>query len=162
MGKFLKKAGKAAEFLTNRDYRLMVLGEYHVFGKAWLPDDEFLKVKFQRIMGYPLDLEHPRTFNEKLQWLKLYDRRPEYTIMVDKYAAKQYVADRIGSEYVIPTFGVWDRFDDIDFDALPNQFVLKCTDYLPRQGETGPGSGPPETHQMPAAQLLLERQRVAL
>lgn len=78
-------------------------------------------------MGKKLDLKNPQTFNEKLQWLKLYDRCPEYTTMVDKYAVKQWVADRIGEEYIIPTLGVWDSFDDIDFDQLPGQFVLKCT-----------------------------------
>lgn len=67
------------------------------------------------------------TFNEKLQWLKLHDRQPEYTTMVDKYEVKKYVAKMIGEQYIIPTLGVWDHFDDIDFDKLPNQFVLKCT-----------------------------------
>lgn len=74
-----------------------------------------------------LHLNPPRTYNEKLQWLKLYDRRPEYTMMVDKVTAKGYVAEVIGEEYIIPTLGVWGKFDDIDFNSLPNQFVLKCT-----------------------------------
>ncbi len=78
-------------------------------------------------MGKKLDLKDPKTFNEKLQWLKLYDRNPEYTKMVDKYEVKKYVADIIGEEYIIPTLGVWDKFEDIDFAALPDQFVLKCT-----------------------------------
>lgn len=78
-------------------------------------------------MGKRLNLKDPQTFNEKLQWLKLYDRKPEYTAMVDKHEAKKYVADKIGEEYIIPTLGVWERFEDIDFDALPDQFVLKCT-----------------------------------
>ncbi len=78
-------------------------------------------------MGYPLNLRSPRTFNEKLQWLKLYNRKPEYTQMVDKYAVKEYVAKLIGEEYIIPTLGVWNRVEDIDFDTLPNQFVLKTT-----------------------------------
>ena len=78
-------------------------------------------------MNYPLNLDNPQTFNEKLQWLKLYNRKPEYTMMVDKYAVKDYVASIIGSEYIIPTLGVWEKFDEIDFDKLPNQFVLKCT-----------------------------------
>ena len=92
-----------------------------------LPDRLFLKIEFRIRTGRPLRLKDPQTFNEKLQWLKLYDRKPIYTTMVDKYAAKQYVAERIGEEHIIPTLGVWDRFDDIDFDALPDQFVLKCT-----------------------------------
>ena len=78
-------------------------------------------------MGKKLDLENPQTFNEKLQWLKLYDRKGEYTKMVDKYEVRKYIAEKIGEEYLIPLLGVWDKFDDIDFDKLPNQFVLKCT-----------------------------------
>lgn len=78
-------------------------------------------------MGKKLNLDNPQTFNEKLQWLKLYDRKPIYTLMVDKIEAKKLVAEAIGEEYIIPTLGVWDRFDDIDFDKLPNQFVLKCS-----------------------------------
>ena len=72
-------------------------------------------------------MENPKTFNEKLQWLKLHDRKPEYVLMVDKYAAKHYVEKRIGEGYTIPTLGVYDSFAQIDFDALPNQFVLKVT-----------------------------------
>lgn len=90
-------------------------------------DEEYIKRMFNLIMGYRLNLENPTTFNEKLQWLKLYDRKPIYTTMVDKYAAKEYVAKKIGQEYIIPTFGVWNSFEEIDFDALPDQFVLKCT-----------------------------------
>ena len=93
----------------------------------WMSDKTFLKMSYRINMGKKLDLENPKTFNEKLQWLKLYDRKPIYTTMVDKYEVKKYVANLIGEEYIIPTLGVWDRFEDIDFDALPNQFVLKCT-----------------------------------
>ena len=93
----------------------------------FLPDGLFIRLEYFRNLGYFPNLKHPKTFNEKLQWLKLYDRKPEYTRMVDKYEAKYYVADRIGEEYIIPTLGVWDSFDQIDFDSLPNQFVLKCT-----------------------------------
>lgn len=94
---------------------------------AILPDEVHVKTRFALKMGKKLNLQDPQTFNEKLQWLKLYDRKPEYTTMVDKYEAKKYVADRIGEEYIIPTLGAWDSFDEIDFDSLPNQFVLKCT-----------------------------------
>lgn len=93
-----------------------------------LKDDElYLKLLFLFEMHYWPDLKHPKTFNEKLQWLKLHNRKPEFTTMVDKYAVKKYVADRIGEQYIIPTLGVWDSFDQIDFDSLPNQFVLKTT-----------------------------------
>ena len=74
-----------------------------------------------------INLDNPKTYNDKLQWLKLHDRKPEYTTMVDKYAAKDYIASKIGSEHIIPTLGVWKKFKDIDFDSLPNQFVLKST-----------------------------------
>ncbi len=92
-----------------------------------LSDKRYLKKKFRQKFGYKLNLKNPETFNEKLQWLKIYDRKPEYTRMVDKYEAKKFVAQKIGEEYIIPTLGVWDAFDEIDFDALPDQFVLKCT-----------------------------------
>ena len=92
-----------------------------------LPDGTYLRLRYLIAFRKPLHLKNPRTFNEKLQWLKLYDRNPEYTRMVDKFEAKKYVAERIGEEYIVPTLGVWDRFDEIDFDALPDQFVLKCT-----------------------------------
>lgn len=93
----------------------------------WIKDEEYVKIKYKLEMNKRLNLQEPRTFNEKLQWLKLYDRKPEYTKMVDKYEAKKYVADIIGEEYIIPTLGVWDKFEDIDFTKLPNQFVLKPT-----------------------------------
>ncbi len=92
-----------------------------------LSDEGYLKLLFWSRMCRKLDLKHPRTFNEKVQWLKLYDRKPIYTTMVDKFEVKKYVADIIGKEYIIPTLGVWDKFDDINFEKLPNQFVLKCT-----------------------------------
>lgn len=82
---------------------------------------------YRRCMGKKLNLKNPQTFNEKLQWLKLYNRNPEYTKMVDKYEVKKYVADKIGEEYIIPTLGVWNKFEEIDFDTLPQQFVLKTT-----------------------------------
>ena len=92
-----------------------------------MDDESFLKMAYKRKFGKELDLKNPVTFNEKLQWLKLHDRKPEYTTMVDKYEAKAYIAQKIGKEYVVPTLGVWDKFDDIDFTKLPNAFVLKCT-----------------------------------
>ena len=92
-----------------------------------VPDKLYLKLLYQLKTGYKLNIDNPQTFNEKLQWLKLYNRKPEYTQMVDKNDAKRYVANMIGEKYIIPTLGVWDRFEDIDFDLLPNQFVLKTT-----------------------------------
>lgn len=91
------------------------------------PDKMYLKIRYYFETGKRLHLKQPRSFGEKLQWLKLYDRRPEYTVMVDKYAVKDYVAGIIGKEYILPTIGVWDNPEDIVFDALPQQFVLKTT-----------------------------------
>ena len=93
----------------------------------WLPDAPYLKLLYRFKMGHRLDLKSPKTFTEKIQWLKLYNRKPEYTTMVDKYAVKQYVANIIGEEYIIPTLGVWDKPEDVDWENLPNQFVLKTT-----------------------------------
>ncbi len=90
-------------------------------------DKEYLSWLYRARMGRLPDLNHPKSFNEKLQWLKLNDRKPEYTEMVDKYLAKKYVEKRIGEKYIIPTLGVWDEFDQIEFEKLPDQFVLKTT-----------------------------------
>ena len=95
--------------------------------KRSTPDDVFLRHVYKAHFGKELDLENPRTFNEKLQWLKLYDRNPLYNSLVDKCEVKEHVARIIGEEFIIPTLGVWTRFEEIDFDALPDQFVLKCT-----------------------------------
>lgn len=84
-----------------------------------------LKILFYLHMGRKLDLKNPKTLNEKMQWLKLYDRRPEYKCMVNKITAKDYAAKMLGSEYVVPLLGVWDKPEDIDFDSLPDKFVLK-------------------------------------
>lgn len=92
-----------------------------------IPDKLYLSLRYRCIMGSWINWKNPQTFTEKLQWLKLYNRKPEYTKMVDKYAVKEYVVNLIGEEYIIPTLGVWDKPEDIDWDSLPNQFVLKTT-----------------------------------
>ena len=93
----------------------------------FLSDEFFLKCKWFLHTGRRLDLKDPKTFNEKLQWLKLYDRNPSYTQMVDKYEVKKVVEKIIGKEYIIPTIDVYEHVEDINFDKLPSQFVLKCT-----------------------------------
>lgn len=92
-----------------------------------LSDKVYLKIKYKLTFGKKLNLDNPKTFNEKLQWLKLYDRNSEYNKLVDKYEVKKYVADIIGEKYIIPTLGVYEKFDEIDFNNLPSQFVIKCT-----------------------------------
>ena len=94
---------------------------------ALIPTKLWISYRFKKKLGYPMDWKNPKTFNQKLQWLKLYDRKPIYTTLVDKYEVKKYIAEKIGEQYIIPTLGVWDSFDEIDFDSLPDQFVLKCT-----------------------------------
>ena len=92
-----------------------------------MSDKEYLQRRWNSKFNKYLDLDNPTSYNEKLQWLKLYDRNPIYTVMVDKYAAKDYVSNIIGKQYIIPTLGVWEKFEEIDFSVLPDQFVLKCT-----------------------------------
>lgn len=116
---------KLIKFLSDKDYRFIVLNNWGF--KSYLPADEFLRRMYHIQTGQQLNLDDPVMYTEKLQWLKLYDHRPEYTRMVDKYAVKEYVAEKIGQEYVIPLLGVWDRVENIDFNNLPKQFVLKTT-----------------------------------
>lgn len=90
------------------------------------PDKLYIKLKwYGRRMPYRLNLKKPRTFSEKLQWIKIYDHNPLYTTLVDKYKVKEYVANRIGPEYVVPLYGVWDSIEDIDWESLPKRFVIK-------------------------------------
>lgn len=96
------------------------------FVSRFFSDKCYIKLMYRLHLGKRPDIENPRTYNEKLQWIKLYDRRDEYTMMADKYEVRKYVADKIGEEYLIPLLGVWDRAEDIDFDKLPDKFVLKC------------------------------------
>ena len=102
---------------------LMLLPYY----QRLLPDKMHVKLYYLFSIGKRLNLRNPQTFNEKLNWLKLYDHNPLYTILVDKNAVKPWVAERIGMQYVIPTLGVWEKFNDINFDSLPSKFVLKTT-----------------------------------
>ena len=119
------KIQKIQRFLTDGDYRFLVLAGRGYLGR--MDDVQFLSRMYRIGIGREPDLENPRAYTEKLQWLKLYDHRPVYTTMVDKYAVKDYVAQKIGQQYVIPLLGVWDRVEDIDFDSLPQRFVLKTT-----------------------------------
>lgn len=121
----MSKIQSALQMLKSDRSTFMAAIIQNFFG--WLPDKTYLQLLYRFKMGHRLDLNHPKTFTEKIQWLKLYNRRPEYTLMVDKYAVKKYVADIIGEKYIIPTLGVWDKPEDIDWDALPNEFVLKTT-----------------------------------
>lgn len=93
----------------------------------WMPDSLYLKILYKVAMSDRLNLKNPIKYNQKLQWLKIHDRKPEYNVFVDKYAVREYVASKIGDEYLNTCLGVWNNVEDIPFDTLPNQFVLKCT-----------------------------------
>lgn len=113
------------QFVTDRNKRVLYLSYLGFFDK--LDDESFIKLKFKAILGYTPNLKEPRTFNEKMNWLKLHDRNPAYVPLVDKYEVKKIISERLGSEYIIPNLGVWDSVDEIDFSKLPERFVLKCT-----------------------------------
>ena len=112
---FLKDPVKRFDYLS-------IMGMHN-----YMSDEKFLKKMYKLYTKKDLNLDDPKTFNEKLQWLKLYNRKPEYSTMVDKYEVKHYVADKIGSEHVIPLLAIWERSEDVNFDELPEQFVIKCT-----------------------------------
>lgn len=92
----------------------------------WIPDRLHIKLEFRAHLGKWPNLDDPKSYSEKIQWLKLYHRKPEYTKIVDKVQVRDYIAEKIGEEYLIPLLGVWDDPDEIDFDKLPDRFVLKC------------------------------------
>jgi len=94
---------------------------------TFLPDKMYMKIRYKERTGKKLNLKNPVSFNEKLQWLKVYNRNPQYTQLVDKYGVRQYVAEAVGEQYLKPLLGVWDKYSEIDFNKLPEQFVLKCT-----------------------------------
>lgn len=105
-----------------------ILGIYLLKKTTFLWSDKmYLKIMYRLRMGYWMDFSNPKTFNEKLQWMKLYDRNPVYTSMVDKYKVKNIVAEQIGEQYIIPTLGVWDTVDEIEYNSLPDKFILKTT-----------------------------------
>ena len=115
---------KIIYFLTHPHFFLIGILEKWC---GWIPDKAYLRMYYLLHNGEWLHLEHPVSFNEKIQWLKIYDRKPLYTVLVDKVEVKKYVKNIIGEKYIIPTLGVWNSTDDIDYDSLPQKFVLKTT-----------------------------------
>lgn len=111
--------------ITRIYYRIIIFINNRLF--PVLNDKKFIKILYKFYINKKLNLDNPHTFNEKLQWLKLYDRKDIYTTMVDKYEVKEYISNIIGEDHVIPTIGVYDNFNDINFEKLPKQFVIKCT-----------------------------------
>jgi hypothetical protein len=118
MGKLKSFIKKPGYFITSAASRGLL---------DWVPDELYIKLLHRMFMGEKCSLNPPRTYNEKLQWLKLHDRKPEYVKMVDKYEVRSYIKELFGEEYLIPCYGVYNTFEEIDFERLPDQFVLKCT-----------------------------------
>lgn len=111
----------------NLSVKLKIYRKICTLGMKVLPDKLYLTLLYQVRTGKKINWENPKSFNEKLNWLKLYDRRPEYVMMADKYEVRKYIEEKLGEEYLIPVLGVWNSVDEIDFSKLPEQFVLKCT-----------------------------------
>ena len=125
LGGFIMNLTTLKNLVFDKDFRFVYLGRKEFYNN--MPDEKYLKKKYKCQLHKDLDLENPLLFNEKLQWLKLYNRKPEFVQMVDKNTVKDYVAERIGEDHIIPTLGIYDKFEDIDFDKLPEKFVIKCT-----------------------------------
>lgn len=115
---------KGLKYLFSADYRFDINSSFGIYDR--LSDEEFLKRKYHALIGRNLNLNAPQSFTEKIQWMKLYNRKQEYSVMVDKYRVRQYIKEKLGDEYLIPFLGVWEKTEDIDFNLLPNQFVIKC------------------------------------
>lgn len=96
------------------------------YSLSFMPDSLYLRIYYFAMNGHMLHLKNPKGYNEKLQWLKLHDKHPEYSVLVDKYRVRQAIAEKLGEGYLFPLLGHWESFDDINFDELPNEFVLKC------------------------------------
>ena len=123
-GNELERMNKLVYYIKNPNFLLIAL--FEGFG-GWIPDKIYLRIIFFLHTGRKLHLDPPVTFNEKIQWLKLNDRKPLYTTLVDKSTVKEVISGIIGEHYIIPTLGVWERVEDIDYNTLPRKFVLKTT-----------------------------------
>ena len=124
MSRFGAKVRTALSLLNNPRKMVLPAGQNGLLN--FLPDKAYLKLVFRAEMGYKLDLMHPKTYNEKLQWIKLYDRKPEYTVYADKYKVRDYIRQTLGGEYLIPLIGMYQKASEIPWEQLPNRFVLKC------------------------------------
>ena len=113
------------KYVNSKSYRFAVNSDvFHMYDS--LSDKEYIERKYNSVFEREIDFNYPTTFNQKLQILKLNNRNPEYTIMVDKYRVREFIANRIGEQYLIPLLGVWDFPNEIDFSSLPNRFAIKC------------------------------------
>ncbi len=124
MGHITPKIKTALSLIRTPQKMLLPAGQNGLLN--FVPDETYIKIIFNAEMGYRLNLEHPKTYNEKLQWIKLYDRKPEYTIYADKYKVREYISEKIGDKYLIPLIGMYKKAEDIPWNELPERFVLKC------------------------------------
>ncbi len=120
-----KKKDVILECIKSPRRLIRILGEKGIFNRV--SDKQYLKLVYWGETGKKLNLDNPKTFNEKLQWIKLYDRKPEYSTYVDKYAVREYISEKIGDKYLVPLIGVYNNVDEIVWDKLPGKFVIKCT-----------------------------------
>ena len=116
---------KYLNFITHPQNLFLTLGRKNFLN--WMDDEKYIKIAHRIKLDEELDLNNPKTYNQKLQWLKLNYRKPEFTQLVDKYGVREFVKERIGEQYLIPLLGVWNQVEEIPFEELPNQFVLKAT-----------------------------------
>ena len=122
----MAKLKKLADFVSDKNYRFMVLARKGFYDS--LPDKDYVIRESAANIGYTPNIKNPVSFNDKMQWLKLYDRNPLYSKIVDKYSVRGFVEEKIGSDSLVPLVGgPWKSVEEIDIAALPNQFVLKCT-----------------------------------
>jgi hypothetical protein len=121
----MPKIKTAVHLLRNPYALLAALGRNGLLN--WMPDERYLRIAYRAHMQKKLNLENPRLYTEKLQWLKLYDRDPLYTTLVDKYSVRKYVENKIGRKHLVPLYGVFNTFDEIDWEKLPDEFIMKCT-----------------------------------
>ncbi|MEG0619205.1 MAG: ATP-grasp fold amidoligase family protein [Bacilli bacterium] len=121
----MKLHKKLLKFVSDNKFRISILNEIGLFND--MSDEKFLKLMYKTYFNEELNLDNPKSYNEKIQWIKLHDRNPLYTTLVDKYNVRQYVAKMIGEKYLIPIYGVYSNVNEIDFSQLPEMFVLKCT-----------------------------------
>ncbi len=121
----MRVVDKALELIRFPKARFVFLSNRGFYDR--MEDRKYLELRYKMIAGKNLNLDDPRSFDDKLQWLKLYDHNPFYSSIVDKYEAKKYISERVGEEYVPKILGLWNDYSDIDFSSLPSSFVLKCT-----------------------------------
>ena len=122
--KTVKKIKTALSLIKAPGKLILPMGQNGLLN--FVPDKLYLRCAFKAETGYPLDLKHPKTYNEKLQWIKLYDRKPEYVVYADKYKVREYIAATIGDKYLVPIIGMYRKAEEIRWSELPERFVLKC------------------------------------